>query len=743
MAEQAIYPLSHQSGNKPIALIADDSRVVRISLRNILKDHCQLIEVEDGEQAWEELNKNPGVDIVFSDLSMPHLDGRGLLNKLRQSDSKHLARLPFIVVTGNEATPEITEEISRLGATGIVNKPFNSALITGYLEQLPEQTSEESISEWQDTEPQSDFLDHVPDRSKFREIASRELSFAIRNKNELSLALVRIDQFEEILEHYSDGAIEHILLALHDIIQQYIHPDDTVAYFGNGCFALLRPASNAIGTRYLGRKILEDLTAKHFYLGESDQIVSASIGISAPDIKPGIRLVDLMNLAEGRLKAAMDNGGAKVVDKGNENLTPVTSGADLSEFTKTHATDTLQSNAVIVKQAADTQHSAYQEEKQPAQYLEMINELTSENRQLISDIEHLKGLSGESDKLRRQLFEIESQQQQIKLKYHELQDHHEHLIQRCEALEQENRHLSEEDNNTSTWEEAHHIAEDENRQLEAQNKELLSRAEKAELESLKSNQLVSSLRENSHLLHMQLDQVQQQLAELQGLQSSQPALQKQPPQPDNAAVFQHRPDSTLLKETHTATLTLKAMPDATSMEHPSVSEHIFPDKDQLSSKKKPKKTKKRLSMPPFRIDPEPLFFKNGLNFSAFTIAGMILCIMLLVGGIFFYRYLQETPVAETTNTQRSLSDETPLDRSETSINSLDKTQAPNQLPLNTSGIPFPDSRQDAISKTLRAEKELILRQIAEEEFQRRLNGSVKMSTPRKQALQNQRLQSTP
>ena len=38
MAEQALTSFSHHAGDKPIVLIVDDSRVVRVSLKNILKD---------------------------------------------------------------------------------------------------------------------------------------------------------------------------------------------------------------------------------------------------------------------------------------------------------------------------------------------------------------------------------------------------------------------------------------------------------------------------------------------------------------------------------------------------------------------------------------------------------------------------------------------------------------------------------------------------------------------------------
>ncbi|MET0050228.1 MAG: response regulator [Candidatus Thiodiazotropha sp.] len=771
MAEQALHPYSQHPGDKPLVLIADDSRVVRVSLRNILKDHCDLIEVEDGQQAWNELSQNPAIDLVFSDLSMPNLDGRGLLAKMRQSETEHLSRLPFVVVTGNEATPEIAREMQQLGASGMVSKPFDAELITSYLNHSADQLPEETASDWQDSSPQTDFLDHIPDRSKFMEIASRELSFAIRNKNELALALLRIDQFDGILDHYSDGAIEHILLAIHDIVEQHIHPDDTLAYLGSGRFAILRPASNAIGTRYLGRRILEDIAAKSFYLGESDRNVSASIGISAPDIKPGFRLSDLMSLAEGRLKAALESGGGKVVDKGNENLTPVSITPDLSEISTAPPTEhkhpsshlSTEIQRLAVEQVAEikAKYSPSQEsvETQLLQYQQTVESLTAENRQLLEDVEQWKKHSAEADNLRRQLFEIESERQQVKLKFNELQDNYQLLDQRCTFLTQENRRLiEEEDHRTSSLRQAHGFTEEENKRLEDHAKDLRNRAEKAELESLKLNQLVSSLRENGQLLRMQLDQAQQEIDELKAARQSAPPPVTEDPKPTQSAraTKPQSSDSILLNEIYeselslTATPNLKAISGQPSQQAPAtpVNEAVQAKPAVANAEEKPTKQSSSQNPPPFRIEKEPFLFKNGINPSAFTIASVILTLLLLAAGLSVYFYLKDSPVPapQATTSVAEPKATAPTTASPSTPQALVQSQTePHQVqPTATRNPPIQNPRLESVepsrfatatppvarteiafpvSEESRLEKELTLRQMAEEEFQRRLNRS--------------------
>ncbi len=779
MAEQALHPYTQHPGDKPLVLIADDSRVVRVSLRNILKDYCDLIEVEDGQQAWDELSRNPAIELVFSDLGMPHLDGRALLTKMRQSKTEHLEHLPFVVVTGNEATPEITREMRQLGASGMVSKPFDAKLITSYLNPSPAPPQEEGTSDWQDSSPQTDFLDHIPDRSKFMEIASRELSFAIRNKNELTLALLRIDQFDSILDHYSDSAIEHILLAIHDILEQHIHPDDTLAYLGNGRFAILRPASNAIGTRYLGRRILEDITAKHFYLGESDRIVSASIGISAPDIKPGFRLTDLMHLAEGRLKAALDSGGGKVVDKGNENLTPVSVSSDLMDISTISPTELTRQSShlstevqrLAVEQVAEikAKYSPTPEssETQLQQYQQTIESLTAENRQLLEDIEHWKSLSAETDNLRRQLFEIESERQQVKLKFNELQDNYQVLDQQCASLTRENRRLiEEEDQRTFALRQEHGFTEDENRRLENQTKDLRNRAEKAELESLKLNQLVSSLRENGQLLRMQLDQAQQEIGELKVARKSRPTPppeEAKPAQEDTQPSEPWSSDSTLLNEIYESELNLTATPNASAMSSGSktrLQQTLAPPAAETKQTETPPKTRATPVKPPvsqnadsdqnvkplpFRVEKESILFKNGSNPSAFTIASLILVLLLLGGAVAMFLYLKDSPLPSAGNGSSETQSAAGLPMPATRIEPTDRTQSHIQpIDLQNTAIqsqPVPPNRSitepavasapeetHPVSNESRMEKELTLRQMAEEEFQRKVNQSQSVST---------------
>ena len=78
--------------DNPTLLIVDDSRLMRHALRKILKDDFNLVEAADGEEAWEMLQAEPTIQAIFSDLSMPNLDGYGLLERVRNSGETRISR---------------------------------------------------------------------------------------------------------------------------------------------------------------------------------------------------------------------------------------------------------------------------------------------------------------------------------------------------------------------------------------------------------------------------------------------------------------------------------------------------------------------------------------------------------------------------------------------------------------------------------------------------------------------------
>mgnify|MGYP006414301507 CR=1 FL=1 len=80
-------------------LLAEDTPFFREQMRRCLEDAgYQLYIAEDGARAWELLQEHAGeIDIVVTDMEMPHLDGLSLTRKIRADE--RFAHLPVAVVT--------------------------------------------------------------------------------------------------------------------------------------------------------------------------------------------------------------------------------------------------------------------------------------------------------------------------------------------------------------------------------------------------------------------------------------------------------------------------------------------------------------------------------------------------------------------------------------------------------------------------------------------------------------------
>jgi two-component system chemotaxis sensor kinase CheA len=100
-------------------VVADDSLTTRTAAKAILElAGFQVLAAADGEEALA-LARDPGCDLVVSDVQMPRLDGLGLTRRLKADP--RLARVPVILVTSLDA-PEDRAAGLKAGADGYLVK---------------------------------------------------------------------------------------------------------------------------------------------------------------------------------------------------------------------------------------------------------------------------------------------------------------------------------------------------------------------------------------------------------------------------------------------------------------------------------------------------------------------------------------------------------------------------------------------------------------------------------------------
>lgn len=107
---------------KPYVLLADDNADMRDYIKRLLKDKFDVVAVENGKQALEEVYRK-APDLVLSDVMMPEMDGFGLVKQLKSNSTT--AGIPIILLSAR-AGEEATVEGLNAGADDYMVKPFSA-----------------------------------------------------------------------------------------------------------------------------------------------------------------------------------------------------------------------------------------------------------------------------------------------------------------------------------------------------------------------------------------------------------------------------------------------------------------------------------------------------------------------------------------------------------------------------------------------------------------------------------------
>lgn len=113
-------------------LVVDDDVVSRMVLMHLV-DACgkfDIVEAEDGEDAWQQLAAGLRPAICFCDLRMPRLSGMELLGRVKADAA--LSAMPFVLVTSATDSATVAQAMG-LGADGYLVKPFQHEQVLAYM----------------------------------------------------------------------------------------------------------------------------------------------------------------------------------------------------------------------------------------------------------------------------------------------------------------------------------------------------------------------------------------------------------------------------------------------------------------------------------------------------------------------------------------------------------------------------------------------------------------------------------
>lgn len=311
--------------SRPRILIVDDSKLIRLAARKILRDHFETIEATNGEDAWNILNREEPFQIVISDLNMPKMDGFGLLERIRKSALPHIQDIPVIVVTGADESDEIKARANAAGATDFIVKPFDSVLLLARTQSYSNAQEKKQQLQHDNLvlEEQSslDPLTGLDNETSFMEHGYQQLSYAVRHRSDLGVMRIEVDDFDILSKQYGRTLTDSVLKSITDILKANLRQEDHAARVGTARFALLLPSTNRIGIRRLADRICSGINNRSYSSNGAMLKVTVSIGLASPEIRRNTRFEELLGTADRRLVTALRSGGNMVVYKDGQQPT--------------------------------------------------------------------------------------------------------------------------------------------------------------------------------------------------------------------------------------------------------------------------------------------------------------------------------------------------------------------------------------------------------------------------------------
>jgi diguanylate cyclase (GGDEF)-like protein len=225
-------------------IIVDDSKLIRNAGAKMLGSEFDVVVAEDGAAAWTLLVQDRTIEVVFTDLDMPNLNGYELLRDIRTATDLRIRGLPVIVVTGVEDDEVARVRALELGATDFITKPFATIDLLARARAHASHQRETAQLRVQAT---LDPLTGLANKTGFLDRLQQDMAYARRHHQPLMLARIEIANFREIFLQRGKAVGERLLTHAAAQLRGAIRTEDTAGRVALGGFAVSLPAGERQG----------------------------------------------------------------------------------------------------------------------------------------------------------------------------------------------------------------------------------------------------------------------------------------------------------------------------------------------------------------------------------------------------------------------------------------------------------------------------------------------------------------
>lgn len=292
---------------RPRVLIIDDSKFVRTTFRRILESSVEVREEADGEAGWKAISSDPALMLVFCDISMPRMDGFGVLRHIRGASDARIRQLPVIVISGDE--DEATRKRVRdSGATDFISKNADATEVLSRIDNhLRLIRAKEDAQESRRAVAQT--ATHDPSTGAYSlhfllTEGRKQYAYALRHGAPLSVITFRIDSHRQVADKEGREIANQLLVKISGAIKRVLRAEDSLGRSGEDAFTVILVGTAAPQAAAFARRLREQLVNARIEFHGRTLKIQASIGVAALDADKAASVEELLRLASSRLTQA-------------------------------------------------------------------------------------------------------------------------------------------------------------------------------------------------------------------------------------------------------------------------------------------------------------------------------------------------------------------------------------------------------------------------------------------------------
>jgi len=295
----------------PRVLIVDESRMVRATLIKRIRDQYDFREEFDGEAGWQALVLDHSIQLVICSLSMPVLDGHGLLARVRTSKLARLREMPVLMLSGDDE--EARERAKALGVSDFINKGIGTAELLARIDSLVK-LSQAQTQLHENREQQVQNAETGLFTRKYIELqAAQAMSHAMRHNNQVSALVLGFDHFGALREEHGDEVVKQLQLSFSKMLANKMRKEDSLGHFAGSQFAVVSPGTPYLSCESFANRLREAILVANIAIHGQRVSLSVSVGVANSPADGVTSAGALLELAGVRLKEAQQAGGNRVV----------------------------------------------------------------------------------------------------------------------------------------------------------------------------------------------------------------------------------------------------------------------------------------------------------------------------------------------------------------------------------------------------------------------------------------------